>query len=184
LQVCGVTIEHSQCVLNFPLYACTRHVQSLSTHLTSYSLVLDFSTLNSFLRDTAQSFTSSFTSSMVRYFAPCTTSFTLYSNSELLISCTTGFPKPSSHHSPSTGKRSSSSSSDESPHCSIISASWSSFSMSSTIPGICLPSSAKPCGYGSIEVTVMNLKHHLARHIWPSKNFILINPISRNMVWL
>ena len=68
------------------------------------------------------------------------------------------FPKPSSRHSPSTGKRSSSSSSDESPHCSI---------------GIMS---------NSIEVTVMNLKRHLARHIWPSKDFILINPISRNMV--
>src|SRR6185503_15427433 len=149
LQVCGVTIEHSQCVLNFPLYACTRHVQYLSAHLTSYSLLLDFSTLNSFLRDTTQSFTASFTSSRVRYFAPCMTSFTMYSNFGHLISYTTGLPKPSLRHSPSTGKRSSSSSSDESPHCSIICASWSSFSMSSTIPGIRSSSSAKPCGSGS-----------------------------------
>src|SRR6185436_7024019 len=72
-------------------------------HFTSYSLLLDFTTLNYFLNDIAQSFTASFTASMLGYFAPCTTLFSLYSYSLLLISCITGFPKPLSRHSPSNG---------------------------------------------------------------------------------
>ena len=36
----------------------------------------------------------------------------------------------------------------------------------------------------SIEVTVMKLKCHFARHIWPCKDFILINLISTNILCL
>src|SRR5438105_14085785 len=50
--------------------ACTRHGQSSFRHFTSYTLLLLFTTLNSFLRDTDHSFTASLTASMVGYFDP------------------------------------------------------------------------------------------------------------------
>src|SRR5438105_2595643 len=66
--------------------ACTRHGQSSFRHFTSYTLLLLFTTLNSFLRDIDHSFTASLTASMVGYFDPCTTSFSLYSDSGHLTS--------------------------------------------------------------------------------------------------
>src|SRR6266540_1679551 len=86
-QVCSVTTEHSQWVFHLPLKACTRHGQSSLRHFTSYTLLLLFTTLNSFLRDTDHSFTASLTASMVGYFNPWTTSFSLYSHSGPLASC-------------------------------------------------------------------------------------------------
>src|SRR5205809_8102022 len=94
------------------------------SHFTSFVLLLNFRTLHSFLRDNDHSFTASLTASIVGYFDPCTTSFSLYSHSGHLPSCTIGLPKPSSVHSAGTW---SPSSSDESPPCCICSASSSSF---------------------------------------------------------
>src|SRR5438132_13125243 len=85
---------------------------------------------------------------MVGYFDPCTTSFSLYSHSGHLTSCTIWLPKPCSIHSAGTR---SPSSSDESPPCCICSTSSSSLCICSTIMGILSPSSAYPCG--SISVT-------------------------------
>src|SRR5438105_5063506 len=105
-------------------------------------------TLNSFLRDIDHSFTASLTASMVGYLDPCTTSFSLYSQSRHLPSCTIGLPKPCFLHSAGTC---SPSSSDESPPCCICYASSSSLCIFSMIMRILSPSSACPCG--SISVT-------------------------------
>src|SRR5438128_5276736 len=137
-QVCSVTIEHSQWVFHLPLKACTRHGQSSLTHFTSYVLLLDFTTLNSFLRDNDHSFTASLMASMVGYFNPWTTSFSLYSHSGHLPSCTIGLPRPCSLHSAGTW---SPSSFNKSPHCCICFAFSSSLCICSMIMGILSPSS-------------------------------------------
>ena len=80
-QVCSVTMEHFQFDFHFPLNACTRHGHPAFTHFTSYSLLPDFTTLNSRFNEIAHSLTASFTASMFGYVAPCTTSFPLYSHS-------------------------------------------------------------------------------------------------------
>src|SRR5436190_16850036 len=123
-------MEHCQWVFHLPLNACTRHGQSSFTHFTSYLWLSHITTLNSFLRDIDHSFTASLTASMVGYLDPCTTSFSLYSQSGHLTSCTIWLPKPCSVHSAGTG---SPSSSDESPPYCIYSASSSSLCICSTI---------------------------------------------------
>src|SRR6266542_3161002 len=127
-------MEYCQWVFHLPLNACTRHGQSSFTHLTSYLRLSHITTLNSFLRDIDHSLTASLTASMVGYLDPCTTSFSLYSHSGHLTSCTIWLPKPCFVHSAGTG-----------------SASSSSLCICSTIMGILSPSSACPCG--SISVT-------------------------------
>src|SRR5207247_7683247 len=134
-------MEYYQWVFHLPLNACTRHGQSSFTHLTSYLQLSHITTLNSFLRDIDHSLTASLTASMVGYFDPCTTSFSLYSHSGHLTSCTIWLPKPCSVHSAGTG---SPSSSDESLPCCIYSTSSSSLCICSTIMGILSPSSAYP----------------------------------------
>src|SRR6185503_18912796 len=54
-QVCSVTMEHFQFDFHFPLNACTRHRHPSFTHFTSYSLLPDFTTLNSRFNEIAQS---------------------------------------------------------------------------------------------------------------------------------
>src|SRR5438105_3694514 len=83
----------------------------------------------------------------VGYLDPCTTSFSLYSHSGHLPSCTIGLPRPCTLHSAGTC---SPSSSDESPPRCICSASSSSLCICSTIMGIISPSSACPCGSVSV----------------------------------
>src|SRR5947207_1065344 len=87
---------------------------------------------------------------MVGYLDPCITSFSLYSYSGHLTSCTIWLPKPCSVHSAGTG---SPSSSDESPPCCSCSASSSSLCICSTIMGILSPLSACPCGSVSVTCT-------------------------------
>src|SRR6185369_14711511 len=80
-QVCSVTMEYFQFDFHFPLNACTRHGHLSFTNFTSYSLLPDFTTLNSRFNEIAHSLTASFTASIFGYVAPYTTSFPLYSHS-------------------------------------------------------------------------------------------------------
>src|SRR5438105_961549 len=100
--------------------------------------------------DSDHSFTASLTASMVGYLDPCTTSFSLYSHSGYLPSCTIRLPKACFLHSAGTC---SPSSSDESPPCCICYASSSSLCICSTIMGILSSSSACPCGFVSVTCT-------------------------------